>query len=821
LALICCLSSLVACKRPSFGKLYNDACSRLDHGDLAGALSEVESARQRADPIWDWKLRIVQADILLWEGKPKESVALLDSALPASLSSGEFAVRTKVTLARALYRLYQPSPDVLLNPDSLLNDAEKLAQASSPELEGEIALARGSVEHSQQHYASAERQFRRALEMARYYHQPILEAEALGSLSRLFTAMGYYDQATDWGNASLEQSQSLHARHIETITRINLGWTMLELGDFDNARSLFEKAESAAADSSLIFAQQAALNDLGKIDLNQEKYPTAKNYFRRALAILNQLRREADSAVCLNNLALVTLLMGQLDEAEKYNQEALRIQREIGDRQEELRSTVTTAVIAVQKQEFEKAVRLLRPIITARDTLASVRWEAQDQLAETYIAMGQTAQAREQFKKALDTLDRSWTSINEEEHKLAFSSWAARFYAIYIRFLTGQGDYVKALEAAESVRAHVLEQKLDSQKAHNSTTLQVPLAQAYLRSHREMVLSYWLAPDKSYLWAITPSQVRLFLLPGKDQIAEKIARYQDRLTHWKVTESQPDSDGQDLYRMLVEPAQELIRPGTHVVVIPDGPLGKLNFETLQVPAQAPDQSPHFWIRDVEVEEASSIASLINSKSNQNQQKKLLLMGNPIQAAPDYPALKYAGEEIDRIANDFPARNVKRIVGPQAQASSYAASRPQQFDLIHFATHGIASDARPLDSAIILSSEKDASFKLYARDIIKTRINAEVVTISACYGAGSRTYSGTGLVGLAWAFLRAGAHRVVAGLWDVDDRSTQELMDAFYENLQKRDSPAKALRSAKLKMLDSGTAYRLPYYWAALKLYVGS
>ena len=170
---------------------------------------------------------------------------------------------------------------------------------------------------------------------------------------------------------------------------------------------------------------------------------------------------------------------------------------------------------------------------------------------------------------------------------------------------------------------------------------------------------------------------------------------------------------------------------------------------------------------------------------------------------------------------FPESKRKVVSGAQATPSAYAANKPWQYDLIHFATHGTASDTKPLDSAIILSAGPENSFKLYARDILKIRLNAELVTISACYGAGERTYSGEGLVGLAWAFLRAGAHQVIAGLWKVDDQSTPELMKNFYSEFQRKEPAAKALRSAKLKMLDSRGVFRLPYYWASLQLYTGS
>jgi CHAT domain-containing protein len=142
---------------------------------------------------------------------------------------------------------------------------------------------------------------------------------------------------------------------------------------------------------------------------------------------------------------------------------------------------------------------------------------------------------------------------------------------------------------------------------------------------------------------------------------------------------------------------------------------------------------------------------------------------------------------------------------------------------------MASRTEPLESSIILSREaspsgagtQDDSFKLYARQIIGTQpLRAELVTISACYSTGKRTYSGEGLVGLSWAFLYKGAHNVVAALWDVSDESTPQLVDEFYGELKKGKPTAAALRSAKLSLLHSSTFHN-PFYWAPFQLYTRS
>jgi CHAT domain-containing protein len=197
---------------------------------------------------------------------------------------------------------------------------------------------------------------------------------------------------------------------------------------------------------------------------------------------------------------------------------------------------------------------------------------------------------------------------------------------------------------------------------------------------------------------------------------------------------------------------------------------------------------------------------------------LLLIGNAVSASSEFPPLPQAADEIRNVAHHFSDETI--IDGPKATPAAYLASDPGKFSYIHFVAHGTASRLSPLDSAVVLSPQGD-TYKLYARDIVEKPLRADLVTISACYGSGSRAYSGEGLVGLSWAFLRAGARNVVAALWEANDVSTPKLMDMMYSAISSGSDPAAALHSAKLAMLHSDSVYRRPFYWAPFQLYVGS
>jgi CHAT domain-containing protein len=229
---------------------------------------------------------------------------------------------------------------------------------------------------------------------------------------------------------------------------------------------------------------------------------------------------------------------------------------------------------------------------------------------------------------------------------------------------------------------------------------------------------------------------------------------------------------------------------------------------------------HYWIDDATMLSAPSLAMIAAAKPMQSGTRSLLLLGDPVSPSEDFPTLPLFAYEMKSIQKHFDPRNVAVFNSKLATPAAYLASNPAQYSYIHFVSHAVSSQTDPLDSAIILSATAASpdSFKLYARDIMRRPIDARLVTISACYGSGSRSYAGEGLVGLSWAFLRAGAHSVIGALWEVSDDSSPRLMNALYQGLEDGQAPAAALRKAKLVLLHSNSKFRSPFYWAPFQIY---
>jgi CHAT domain-containing protein len=311
--------------------------------------------------------------------------------------------------------------------------------------------------------------------------------------------------------------------------------------------------------------------------------------------------------------------------------------------------------------------------------------------------------------------------------------------------------------------------------------------------------------------------VQRFELPGEAEIGKLVARYRETVEHsLRDPIASNDAAGPALWYALLDKIAPQIPNDAPLIVIPDGALHRLNLETVA----APSPRPHYWIEDVQMAVSPSITiASADRAAGARPQPAILLIGDPDYKGTAYEPLANAAAEIREIQSHFAKWREQAYRGPQASPTAYRQANPGQFSLIHFAAHAEANYERPLESAVILSANAGRS-KLFAHDVADIPIHADLVTISACRSAGTRAYAGEGLLGFAWAFLNAGAHAVIAGLWDVSDVSTSQLMDRMYAEIAVGREPAAALRDAKLAML-RGERYQKPFYWAPFQVYLGA
>jgi CHAT domain-containing protein len=810
------------------------------HGDLKQSQVEAHHEYERfrvSNPELAWKFRILEANSLLWQGMYEQALTTLNSP-PNRPNSEESIVQILAIQGVADARLHEfPAAE------EKLGQATQMCLVSSEARCGDVLRARGVLAVQRGQIDSAKQFFAQSLEFARAHSDHFLEATALLNLGLTALRQEHFDEAIDWTDAAYQASTTLGADDMAQTALGNRGWAYYKLGDTEKALELSLAAEKGAIQVGDVIDQLTWVTSAGYVYASRRDLVGATQSYQEALSLANNTAGKEAIYDGYRALALVSVEDGKLGEARKYSDEAFAIAHSDNNRLDELYPLLVKGSIAAQSHDDAQAETIFREVELDKSGNASLKWRAEHELARLYEEEGHPDNADREYRTALTTFEAARSSLQRNDSKLPFANNASRIYDDYIHFLVASKKPDDALRWADNSRARTLAEGLGLLPKKASTDPPPLNPQQIARRAGGTILFYWLGEKQSYLWAITPQKTSLFTLPPGAQINAAVERYRKDLGGPQDVLESADSDGQLLYRTLIEPAHSLLNKDAKVLVIPDGSLNNLNFETLLVP----EPKLHFWIEDATIADASSLRVLSAARtgySGPHNKKKsnrsLLLFGNSVSPNDKYPELPQAAAQMESVAKHFPAAQERIFARQQATPEAYLASNPGQFSYIHFVAHGTASRLSPLDSAIVLSkmtssrttlsnaaasiptleNAADDAFKLYARDIIGHPLRADLVTISACYGAGERAYSGEGLVGLSWAFLRAGAHNVIAALWEATDASTEQLMDKFYDELNKGESPETALRTAKLSLLQH-SGFHNPFYWAPFQLYTGS
>jgi len=777
-----------------------ELCGR---GDWKAAYEFITSALQRfptSDSDSVWNLRLLLSQTLLSQNKTPEAVQLLATPLPPRLAKTEIGVRWTMNTAVAAYR--QGNYD---QADSIFEGAEDLARKSQPRLLGSVLLYRANQKAVQKQTDIGLRYARRAVVEGRRFGDVRVEMTALATVGWLLTQEGHYAAAINAEKKAITFARALGDNSLLQKIEGNLGWAYTAIGEYDLAYEIFTRdlalsrklgAERDSIPWMIQFADAAQ---------RRGDHSTALGMYRDGVALARR-SQHPDLAEYLTNFGLAQLETGDIGGARASTREALAVRGE--NEEQALRATLLEARIDAATGALDDAIAKCRRIIDTKLSY-SLRWEAQGRLAQFYVIAKRPDAAEKEFIRAVDTAAEARKSIETEELRLPFGAVVREVYDAYVDFMVSNRPPEESLLAAERGRAQTLEEALQGSYRRRTVDFQ-----RIARDRNSVVLAYWLASPRSFVWVVTGSSVEVIVLPPAHVIEQRIEAYSRQLATLNTSEAMLQKGGADLFAMLVGPVVSNIGEPSRVIIVPDGGLNAFNMETLVVPKKTPLR---YWIEDVTITSTASL-ELLDRALPARAPSSMLLVGDPPSPDPEFPRLKNGAGEIRFVAAHFPRHTI--LDGARATPTAYKEAGAERFGYIHFVAHGVATRQVPLDSAVVLGRDTD-DFKLYARDIIKLPLRARLVTISSCHGAGTRSYTGEGLVGLAWAFLHAGAQQVIAALWEVDEATTPQLMDDLYSGIQQGRDPASALRAAKLRLVHSPSLHRRPYYWAPFVLYSGS
>lgn len=251
-----------------------------------------------------------------------------------------------------------------------------------------------------------------------------------------------------------------------------------------------------------------------------------------------------------------------------------------------------------------------------------------------------------------------------------------------------------------------------------------------------------------------------------------------------------------MHALVWAPLADLLQGAQRVLIVPHGPLGALPFAALH------DGDRPLGQRYVLALTPSAREAWRGLLRGPAPVRRVLAVGEPSQ-------LPQAGREAQAVAARFPGSQA--LIGPAATVAALRAAVPG-VDLLHLACHAQFRTDSPRFSALHLHGEA-----LTADLAEGLALSPCTVVLSACETGLAEQGAGGEMVGLVRAFLVAGAARVVASLWPVDDAITAAFMEAFYDRLQAGEAPSRALQNAQAEL---ATRYLHPYFWGAFVIYGG-
>jgi CHAT domain-containing protein/Tfp pilus assembly protein PilF len=767
-------------------------------------LSHADAWLKRADDRKDTSaassFRLAKAAALL--GAEKSASDALDLLTKHGAPPAADRAQSLILQARAEYSLGRKQ-----EVPALLDRAFQAAEETKrPDLKAEVNLRRGYLLRDDGKFAEAQTAFDQVLATAKQLQDRYLEARVENNRGTLLVTQARHDEAIPLLQRSRAVALEVGARDTAARAEGNLGVSWFRLGDYENARACFDIAETEFARAGNRYEAQIWIGNAGNVQYGLGDLPGAAASYRRALEIAHEVEAPQWEGRWLSNLAAIAIERRDWDAAENFNDRAREVKARTKDKQYEASSLINAAQIAAGRGDLTASRTLFQDALRRDSEDPTIVLEAHMGLAQ-----GDPPHAAEaEFRATIAQIEDRQSKLFKDDYRLSWLASLVRFYQKYVDFLMAQRQPERALEAAESSRSKVL----------SGQPIPPRTSEAYRQLAKRtgaVLLEYWMGPEHSYLWVVTPAAVTTHILPAKADLLPLIRSYRAVVTGGRNPLDVAADTGGKLYNALLAPAMQDAGAATEFIIVPDDELYSLNFETL------PDgeNSNRFWIDRATVRIAPSLNYLAAGAphSRGKSKPKLLLIGDPVSSLPQHPHLEFAGEEITSVRDTMVMAEPLVIRGAAATPDSYSAAQPGAFGYIHFSAHAAAAAKlqSSLDSAVILSGPA-GHYRLTAREVVAIPLTAELVTVSACRSAGGKTYGGEGMVGFAWAFMKAGAGNVIAGLWDVNDRSTVRLMTGLYSQIARGAPPADALRSSKLALIHGGGSYARPFYWAPFQIY---
>jgi CHAT domain-containing protein len=703
--------------------------------------------------------------------------------------------------------------------------------------------------------------FLRSLPLRRASGDRHQEAQSLTMIGRAHQMLNHKQMALDSFNRALRIRRALHDQRGEGTTLTGIGSVYFDLGEYRKALRFYYRSLILRHMAGDRRGESYTLSFIGDAYKKLGNFSKALEYYSRALPLRRDVGDRVGEAQTLAAMAVAQRNLGLLSEARARIEEALGIFESLRGNvvSPELRSSFLASVHGRYEFYIDLLMRFhQREPSAGYDRLAleaAQRFRARsflELMAESKIDLRQDLTPdQRQHEAAL--LER----ISVIQKQLFKSNIAPE------REQQLKKDLGTAEDDLERFGSELRETNPEYAAIHYPEPITLDRMQQELLDADTTLVEYVLGDDRSFAWAVSRSALNIALLPPRKQIERQVSLYRQGLMEkTSALTVQPalqriNVQSTQLYRTLLRPLESALGSSHKLIIVPDGLLSYLPFETLLIPDAVSGNSarrpvstgyrkPLFLLQRFAISyspSASALASVrTRARGAAGPAMSLLAFGDPLYHAEnvnpaivrpagmpaqsykerglDLTQLPFTRAEVSAISSLFPPPQEKIYLGVDATEANVKAEKLDQYRYLHFAAHGYVDEESPARSGIVLSLTADPKEDgvLQTGEIMRLRLNADLVTLSACRTGLGRLVNGEGVVGLSRAFFYAGARSLVVSLWNVNDMATSELMASFYQNLNRGLPKDEALRQAKLTLMKAHRGgWRHPYFWAPFVL----
>ena len=604
------------------------------------------------------------------------------------------------------------------------------------------------------------------------------------------------------------------------ITTANLATLFQRLGRYQKALNLYlelratPQAMRASEQARLLVNLGALYRRLGDPQKALETYRTAQKQFAGAA------HKDGEIGAWKNIGIVQGLDLGDMTAALDAFEVAGRLAEESGNRHEAVQARLYHGEAPRRLHRLAEARRDLESAAAGANEIGSREdeWRAFHALGRIDEEEGETDRALEFYKRAISRIESIRSGLELLLLRRDFLTDKRDVYDAAIRILvdrpaTGKpGSLDEVLRLIERSRARLGK---DATPPPGAGSIQSRLAANCL------LLVFWEGPARNAVLYLTQTSAGLVPLDPVNPAALRGAAAQGA-EGWLTTAN-------DLGAKLLGGIAPLADSRyTNVLIVPDGSLHTIPFETLGLPKRY-DPARRILLEKASVTYLPSTAILLQETPSRRWsppwRRQLIAFadperatGSPLDEGFHWKRLPGAANEVQAIAALMPGKADLHI-GPDAR-KQYLLHDAAGAPLLHFATHALADRGDPESSRIAFAPAqpgKGLDF-LFLREIYGLSFRgAALITASACDTEAGGTVRGEGVEGFSRAFLSAGAAATVTTLWPIPDQPSAELMKQFYHRLAQGETKAEALRQAKLTFYRSGSRLAHPRYWAAFIL----